>query len=154
MDVESRSRVVLVVLSIACRPMTLGCGRNRDKTPSLAAPAIASYEGLRPELTWLQGTLSSVHKAFDEVPEGVPGASEVRLKLFQAEEVLGVVDARVTWLSGELETAKKSGSKEQIARVTDEIAATAGDMRQVRDVSVELAHQTARLRRYSADSKP
>jgi len=67
------------------------------------------------------------------------------------EEVLGVADARMRWLGGELEAGKTSPKKkEEIADLTDQVTKTGADLAQVNSATLELMHEKARLERVGA----
>ena len=71
--------------------------------------------------------------------------------MLATEEVLGVADARMRWLGGELEAAKTSPKKkEEIADLSDQVTKTAADLAQVNTAALELMHEKARLQRVGA----
>ena len=77
----------------------------------------------------MQRTLADVHKGTDDIAAEIPGGQEFRAKLLTTEEVMGVADARMKWLGGELEAAKTSPKKkEEIADLADQVTKTAADL--------------------------
>ncbi|HLK89731.1 MAG TPA: OmpA family protein [Polyangia bacterium] len=128
----------------------LGCHRGETEARQLAA-ASASYDGLKPTVARLQGALADLQKGADEIAAEVPGGGEFRAKLMAAEEVIGVADARMKWLGGELAGAAASGKKkEEIAALADQVTKAAADLGQVDAVAVELMHEKAHLARIAA----
>ena len=148
MNVGPRCGVVLIAATLAWGA-TLGC--HRDKPEAQPALPIESYEVLKPKVAELQRTLADVHKGTDEIAAEIPGGQDFRAKLLATEEVLGVADARMRWLGGELEAAKTSPKKkEEIAELADQITKTAADLAQVNSAALELTHEKARLQRVGA----
>ncbi len=148
MNVGPRCGVVLIAATLAWGA-TLGC--HRDKPEAQPALPIESYEVLKPKVAELQRTLADVHKGTDEIAAEIPGGQDFRAKLLATEEVLGVADARMRWLGGELEAAKTSPKKkEEIAELADQVTKTAADLAQVNTAALELTHEKARLQRVGA----
>ncbi|HEY4187722.1 MAG TPA: OmpA family protein [Polyangia bacterium] len=134
---------------LAWGAMTLGCNKERAEVEQILAGDVASYAQLKPKVADLQRTYAELHEGSEELPEA-PGGAEARAKLLTAEEVLGVQDAKLRWLVGEIDKAKQSGKKEDAVQLREEIANTDRDLAEVRTVGVELAHETVRLRALAA----
>lgn len=150
MNVGPRCRVVLIATSLVMGA-TLGCHRGKPETQVSPALPLESYELLKPKVAELQGTLADVHKGTDDIAAEIPGGQEFRAKLLTTEEVMGVADARMKWLGGELEAAKTSPKKkEEIADLADQVTKTAADLAQVNTATLELMHEKARLQRVGA----
>jgi len=155
MNVGLRCRVVLIATSLVLGT-TLGCHREKPETQATPALPLESYEVLKPKLAELQKTLAEVHKGTDEIAAEIPGGQDFRAKVLTTEEVLGVADARMRWLGGELEAAKTTGNKttgkkkEEIADLTEQVTKTAADLAQVNSAALELTHEKARLQRVGA----
>ena len=150
MNVAPRCGVVLIAASLVCGA-TLGCHRGKLEAQATPALPTESYEILKPKVAELQRTLADVHKGTDEIAAAVPGGQEFRAKVLTTEEVLGVADARMRWLGGELEAAKTTPKKtEEIADLTDQVTKTAADLAQVNTSALELMHEKARLQRVGA----
>jgi outer membrane protein OmpA-like peptidoglycan-associated protein len=131
-----------------------GCDRGETKARQQLAAASASWAALKPTVARLQGALADLHNGADELAAEVPGGSDFRAKLLAAQEVLGVADARMKWLGGELETARAANkAKEEIAMLADQVAKTTTDLGQVDTVTVELMHEKAHLARIAALNK-
>jgi len=154
MNVGPRCGVILIAASLACAA-TLGCHRGKPETQATPALPMESYEMLKPKVAELQRTLADIHKGTDDLAAAVPGGQEFRAKVLTTEEVLGVADARMQWLGGELEAAKTTPKKteektEEIANLSDQVTKTAADLAQVNTSALELMHEKARLQRVGA----
>jgi outer membrane protein OmpA-like peptidoglycan-associated protein len=136
---------LLGILSIglwSCR-----CNRERKETERLLTEAVQSYNQLQPKLTDLRTRLAGLRMEIEHLATEVPGGAELRAKYFGADEVLGVLDAKVKWLSGEIESAKHDPKKTRLVSLLKEIRKTKHDIWQVSDVALELVHGKARLQR-------
>jgi outer membrane protein OmpA-like peptidoglycan-associated protein len=152
MKVAPRHRVVVVATVMLC-VATFGCHRQGAETQRMLGETSGSYEALQPQVSQLQGTLASLHKGADELADQVPGGQEYRSKLLSVEEVLGVADARMKWLGGELDAAKSAAgakTKEEVASLANQVAATSADLKQVNAAALDLLHERARLERVGA----
>jgi outer membrane protein OmpA-like peptidoglycan-associated protein len=150
MSVGPRCGVVLIAATLTCGA-TLGCHRGKPEAQQVPALPIESYEVLKPKVAELQRTLADVHKGIEEIAAEIPGGQEFRAKVLTTEEVLGVADARMKWLGGELDAAKTSPKKkEEIADLTDQVSKTAADLAQVNTAALELMHEKSRLQRVGA----
>jgi len=150
MRIGFRSGATLVALSVICSGMTAGCNREKKETKQLLTDTVRSYQELHPKLTELKATLRGLHKDVEDLATKVPGGSDMRSKYFNADEVLGVLDAKMKWLSGEIEAARRDLKKDQVVSLRLAVAQTADDMGQVNKVVVELMHERGRLRRVAA----
>jgi outer membrane protein OmpA-like peptidoglycan-associated protein len=150
MNVGPRCGLVSIATSLVCGA-TLGCHREKPETrPTVAAP-VESYEVLKPKLAELQSTLAGIHKGTDEIAAEVPGGQQFRAKLLATEEVLGVTDARIKWLGGELDAVKTSPTnQDELAKLADQVTKTAADLGQVNTAALELIHEKSRLERVGA----
>jgi outer membrane protein OmpA-like peptidoglycan-associated protein len=150
MNVGPRCGVVLIATSLMIGA-TLGCHRGKIEAQVTPGLPLESYEVLKPKVTELQKMLADIHKGTDDIAAQIPGGQEFRAKVLATEEVLGVADARMRWLGGELEAAKTSPKKkEEIADLTDQVTKTAADLAQVNSAALELMHEKARLQRVGA----
>ncbi len=150
MNVGPRCGFALIATSLMLGA-TLGCHRQKSEAQVTPALPVESYEALGPKVAALQKMLADVHKGTDEIAASIPGGREFRAKLLTTEEVLGVADARMRWLGGELEAGKTSAKKkEEIADLSDQVTKTAADLTQVNTAALELMHEKARLQRVGA----
>jgi hypothetical protein len=145
MVASSRLRVVAVSLALAAPAAPLAGCHAQPSGEAEAAPnrdsIKRSYDELKPRLVLLKTMFSGLRKQFEALPEDLPGLDETRAKLLSAEEVLGVTGGRVTWLSGELDSALQTGKNAQLEQVSKQIADTSDEMRQLDRVGLELTHQ-------------
>ncbi len=143
----SRARVVLLLLSVAFGAMSLPtCKGKKDESKREVeqAKALASqhYEEFKTQVGKLQTATSNLRARFKTLPEDLPGLQEIRSKLLSVEEVLGVEDARVRWLSGELNAAVATGKKEQLQKVSDTISVSIDhDANEVGKALLDLTHK-------------
>jgi outer membrane protein OmpA-like peptidoglycan-associated protein len=150
MNIGPRCGVVLVATSLVCGA-TLGCHRESAEIQQLVAATVQSNESLKPKVALLRTTLSGLQMGADELANQVPGGQEFRSKLLATEEVLGVTDARLRWIGGQLEAAQAPGKKkEEVTALADQVASAAADLEQVGKSAFELAHERARLERIGA----
>ncbi len=150
MTICCRSGVVLIALSLFWGGMTAGCHQERKKTERLLTETVKSYDQLQPRLTELEATLGGMRKDVEAIAAKVPGGAELRAKYFNADEVTGVLDARMKWLSGKIESAKRNLKKAEVDSLQDTVAKTRDDMGQVSNVLIELTHERARMERVAA----
>jgi outer membrane protein OmpA-like peptidoglycan-associated protein len=101
-------------------------------------------------LVELRATLTGLRQAVDDLATKVPGGAELRAKYFNADEVLGVLDAKMKWLSGEIASARHDLKQSEVASLRDAITQTAKDLGQVSKVAFELTHEKSRLERLEA----
>ena len=146
----SRSGVVLVALSMCWGGVTSGCNREKRETEQLLTETVKSYDQLQPKLTELKAALGGLRKDVEDVAAKIPGGAELRAKYFTADEVVGVLDAKMKWLSSEIESAKHDLKRAEVVSLRDAIARAGDDMVQVSNVTVELTHEKARLQRVAA----
>jgi outer membrane protein OmpA-like peptidoglycan-associated protein len=148
--VVSWSRLLLVGLSLTSAVVTAGCNRERRQAESLLAESSNSYDRLQPKCAQLRATLGDMRQDVEDLAEIVPGGADLRAKYFSADEVLGVLDAKMKWLAAEIQSAKHDPRLERVVGLQNELAHTASDMRQVSSFAVELTHEKARLQRIAA----
>jgi outer membrane protein OmpA-like peptidoglycan-associated protein len=144
------SEVILVALSLFISGTIAGCNRERKETKQLLTDTVKSYQELQPKLAELRAALNGLHKDVEDLAAKVPGGTELRGKYFNADEVLGVLDGKLKWVSSEIESARHDLKKNKVLSLRVAIAQTADDMGQVNKVIVELTHERARLQRVAA----
>ena len=150
MNVGPRCAVVLIATGLVLAA-TLGCHRQKPEAQVSPGLPLEAYETLKPKVVELQKLVADVHKGTDDIAAQIPGGQEFRAKVLATEEVLGVADARMRWLGGELEAAKTSAKKSgEIADLSDQVTKTAADLAQVNTAALELLHEKARLQRVGA----
>jgi outer membrane protein OmpA-like peptidoglycan-associated protein len=150
MDYAAISRAVLVALSLTWAGVTAGCNRERREAEQLLTETLKSYAQLPPMLAEIAASLRGLHEDIEDLAATVPGGAELRARYFTADEVLGVLDAKLKWLAGGIASAKHDLRKERVMSLLHAIAQTTSDLRQLGSVSIELTHETARLQRVAA----
>jgi len=150
----SRRGVILVALVLSWVGTTIGCNRDRRETEHLLTAAVNAHLQLQPKLAEVKAALGGLRKDVEDLATTVPGGAELRARYFGADEVLGVLDAKMKWLSGRIESAEhdlKHGLKKaEVVSLKDAIARTGDDLWQVSNVTTELTHERARLQRVGA----
>ena len=153
----SRRTVAILALVLALPFGCLaGCVTNKNAGSSQAsqsdsgtdAPATfeavkKSFDGLTPRMDATRAELNSLHKRFDPLPQSLPGFREVRTKFYNTDEGFSVLDMKIPWLSGQLDTVAKSGDKELLQKVSKDVASTYTDLDKVDAIALELTHEIA-----------
>jgi outer membrane protein OmpA-like peptidoglycan-associated protein len=123
-----------------------GQGRAQDTTggtnPDLeqaTAQAKQSLAALSTQIGKMREALAGVHSRLNALPQDMPDLDAFRSKVFSVEEVFGVEDGRVKWLSGKLDAAIAAGNKDGLKEVADAIAGSIEGNKG--PVIVELTHQ-------------
>jgi hypothetical protein len=152
--VGCRLREISLLLGLLAGAGSLvGCHKSKPDTADAADAAPTkdslkeSYEALKVQLSGLNTKFAALHKQVDDLPSDLEGLSEARGRLFSAEEVLGVTDAKLAWLSTQVDSALQTQKPEDLQKVGKAIAATAKDMQQVDQVGLELTHKLSSLER-------
>ncbi|HET9955531.1 MAG TPA: OmpA family protein [Polyangiaceae bacterium] len=134
----------------------MGCRKdNADKPhPVESGPNKQSikqnYEGLKTQVSALGTKLTSLHKQLEELPQEIPAVSEMRAKLFAAEEVLGVTGAKLSWLAERVDANGSAGTVEDLRQLSKEISDTGKEIQEVDRVGLELTHQLLPFRKMLA----
>lgn len=131
----------------------LGCDRGKE-ADRILTDALRSYAPLAARFADTRTVLSELHKGADQLsalPAPVPKVAEWRGKLMALDEVMGVLDAKLTWwLPGELEAARKARAKEVAFKVREEVALATRELEQATKMAVDLTHERSRLERQAA----
>jgi outer membrane protein OmpA-like peptidoglycan-associated protein len=106
-----------------------------------AAPSNKTLDELKVQVEAFQKATADVRTRFNALPEDVPGWDVVRSKLFAVEEVMGVEEARVKWLKGELTKAAASGKQDEMDKVEENIKAANQGIKAMGKPIVELSHE-------------
>ena len=116
-----------------------GCKKKGDA--GREASARRSLEEMKVEIGKHQKATSALRARYNALPEDLPNLEPVRSKVFAIEEVLGVEDGRIKWLTGELDAALASGSEEQIQKVSDTIRNSVQGTKGLDKPILELMHE-------------
>lgn len=149
---KRRSRAqILVASSLPLLAVMVACSREKAETQRLITGVTESYQQLRPKLAALQGTLAKLRTDVEDLAVAVPtGGGELRARYFTTEEIVGVLDGKMKWLSGEIEAAKQSLKKDQAIAVRDALAGAGRELTEASQAAVELVHESGRLQRVAA----
>jgi hypothetical protein len=112
-----------------------------------ADPIKQSLAALKPKLAALNTKFAALHKQVDPLPPNLPGFSDVRAKFYNTDIGLGVMGAKLTWLSDRLDAALKSGNSEELQQVSKDIARTHDEFAQIDRLAIEVLHQVLPFQR-------
>jgi outer membrane protein OmpA-like peptidoglycan-associated protein len=138
-----RSRAALWALCLALGALSMAACKKKNEgheDPRKVA-AKQSLEEIKGHLGEVQKAATDVRARFNALPEDLPGLEAVRSKLFAIEEVLGVENARVRWLSGELNAAFAAKNNQQIQKISETISSSVEGSKKLEKPVVELSHQ-------------
>jgi hypothetical protein len=124
---------------------------SRAELTQRADAARRALEELKAPLGALNVTFTSLHEQFDPLPPGLPGFGETRAKFYATAEGLGMMRAKVPWLSGRIDAAVKSGNQAELEEISQDIAHTHEEIRQVDQLALELLHQVQPFKKLAAD---
>lgn len=128
-----------------------------EEIKKLADSANQSLEGLKPLLASLNAKFDSLHKQFDPLPPDLPEFGETRSRFYAGDEGLGRMNAKLPWLSGQLDSAVKSGDGARLQELSKSIARTYDDVKEVDQLALELLHEvmpfTRMAENYAANMK-
>jgi outer membrane protein OmpA-like peptidoglycan-associated protein len=106
-----------------------------------------SLEGLKPRVSAVDATFTALHKRFDALPPNLPGFDEVRARFYATDEGMGIMGPKITWLSNRLDAALKSGNREELQKVSSDIAATYKELDEIDRIVIELTHDVSPFER-------
>ena len=105
---------------------------------------------IKTQVAEAQKATAAVRARFSALPEDLPGLDTFRSKLFSVEEVMGVENGRVQWLSGELDAAVASGKQEQVQKVSATIGEVLEGSKTYGKPALELVHELLPFERTAA----
>jgi hypothetical protein len=132
---------------VACRkdapqkPKTVVVKKSPAELKQLADSARQSLEGLKPLLAGLSSKFAALHEKFDPLPPDLPDFGATRGKFNSADEGLGRMNAKIPWLSGQLDAAVKAGDGAELEEISKSIANTYSELPQVEQIFTELLHE-------------
>jgi hypothetical protein len=106
-----------------------------------AAAARQSLAGLEPLLSVLNTQFVELHRDFDPLSPGLPGFGETRGKFYASAEGLGMLNAKLAWLSGRVDAAVQAGDQASLDETSRDIAHTFEEVRRVERAALELRHE-------------
>jgi len=123
----------------------------------LADSANQSLEGLKPLLGALNAKFKSLHEQFDSLPTDLPEFGMTRGKFYSADEGLGRMNAKIPWLSDQIDAAVKAGDGAALEEISESIKRTYGEIPEVDQLAMELLHEVMPFTRlaehYEANKK-
>jgi hypothetical protein len=146
-------RALLFAVLIASASSLPACHKDKaqgeKKTTGIpgANSARQSLEGLKPKLSALNTKFAALHKQIDPLPPNLPGFGDVRAKFYNTDIGLGVMGPKLSWLSGRLDAAQKSGNREELQQVTKDIEHTHEELAQIDRIALEVLHQALPFQR-------
>jgi len=125
---------------------------NPEELARKAEAAKQSLEGLKPQLSALNATLAELHREFDPLPPGLPGFGETRGKFYTTAEGLGTMNASLSWLSGRIDSAVKSGNGAELDAISKDITQKYDEVRHVDRITLELREEVRPFKTKVEDS--
>jgi hypothetical protein len=134
-----------------------GCHRSAADQAGQGAPnpesVKQSFAGLEKQFGDLQQSFSDLSKDVEAIPANLRGYPQLRAHFYAVEEARGVTDARVTMLSGRLESAVRSGKPEELQQVSGDIDQASTDARQIGALYLKLLHEVMAFQRVADQRK-
>src|SRR5579863_6312244 len=142
----ARRLIVTLLLGLIAGGAPLGgCRKGPADRAAQAGPSSdsvkQSFDALKKQSDDLEQSFSRLTKDVEAVPTDLRGYPQVRARFFEAEEARGVTNAKVTVLSGRLESALRSGKRDELQLLSNDISKTSGDVRQLGEIYLKLLHQ-------------
>ena len=160
----SRARILqgLMILAssgsfVAChkaapqKPKVTVVKKSPEELKKLADSARESLEGLKPPLAAMTAKFTALHQQFDPLPSDLPDFGETRGKFYSADEGVGRLNAKIPWLSTQLDAAVKAGDGAELEEISKSIASTYNDLPEVQQVYTELVHEVMPFTRIAAE---
>ena len=108
---------------------------------------------LEKQFSDLQRSFSSLSQDVEAIPANLPGFAQLRAHFYAVEEVRGVTDAKVTMLSGRLESALRSGKRDELQQVSNDIDRASNDCRKIGALYIKLLHEVMAFQRAAEQRK-
>lgn len=154
-----RARLVAaLLLGLAAGGGSLaGCHRGATDQAGQAAPnpevVKQSFTVLKKQFSDLQQSFSNLRKDLEAIPASLAGYPQLRAHFYAVDEVRGVISAKVAMLSGRLESALRSGKRDELQRVSSDIDQASGDCRQIGALYLKLLHEVMAFQRVADQRK-
>lgn len=140
----SRFRFVPLLVSLAVGGSAIGCHRSKPAGPK-AEEVRQSLDVLKARLGEEKTKYMTLRDEVEKIPPDLPGFREARGQFYAAEEGRGVVDGKAAWLTGRLDAA--AGNGEELASISNDIAATYESIRQMDELHIKMMHQMMAFQR-------
>jgi chromosome segregation ATPase len=135
---RARSRIVpLSIGLLLCAGSLAGCHRKSSQV----AEVRQSLDALKPQFAELKKRFMDLRERVESIPQDVPGFGEARARFYAVEEARGVIDAKMGWLSSQLDAASSSGNSDQLQQVSKDIATTQDDIHKIDEIHTKILHE-------------
>lgn len=141
---------MIVSLCVAFGAMFIPACKKKGEGNQQVQQARQSLEQIKVAVAQAQKATADVRARFTALPEDLPGLEAVRSKLFAVEEVMGVENGRVQWLTRELDAAVASGKDDQIQKVSATISEVVEGSKTYGKPVLELLHELLPFERTAA----
>jgi hypothetical protein len=136
----------------------MGCHRRAADEAGLAGPnpemVKQSFAGLQKQFGDLQQSFSNLSQDVEAVPANLAGYPQLRAHFYAVEEVRGVTDANVSMLAGRLASALRSGKRDELQQVSNDIDRASNDCRKIGALYLKLLHEVMAFQRAAEQRKP
>jgi hypothetical protein len=112
-----------------------------------------SYAKLKKDFADMQQSFTDLSKDLEGIQPDLPGYPQLRAVFYATEESRGVTDARMTMLSGRLDSALQSGKPEELCQVSKAIDDTSANGRRIGEQYIKLLHQVMAFQRVGDQRK-
>ena len=141
---------MFVSLCVAFGAMSFSACKKKGEGKQEVERGRQSLEQIKAQVVQAQKATADLRTRFNALPEDLPGLETLRSKLLAVEEVMGVENGRVQWLSGELDAAAASGNQEQIQKVSTTINEVVEGSKTYGKPVLELLHELLPFERTAA----
>ena len=146
------------MLGLAAGGWLVGCHKTAADRAGQAGPnpdsVKQSFAGLEKQFGDLQQSFSNLSQDVEAIPANLAGFPQLRAHFYAVEEVRGVTDAKVSMLSGRLESALRSGRRDELQQVSNDIDKASSDGRQIGALYLKLLHEVMAFQRVADQRKP
>lgn len=163
-SLASRLRILQGLLIFATAGSLVACRKDPPPKPKpvvvkkspaelkqLADSANQALEGLKPVLAGLGDKFKALHEQFDPLPLDLPDFGLTRSKFYSADEGVGRMNAKISWLTGQIDAAVKAGDGAELEELSKSIASTYAEVPQVEQIYMELVHEVLPFTRIAAE---
>jgi hypothetical protein len=153
----SRLMIALALGLASAGSSLVGCHKLAADKTEQGAPnpdsVKQSFATLKKQSNDLQQNFSNLSKDVAAIPADMPVFPQLRSHFYEVEEARGVTDAKVTILSGRLDSALHSGKPEELQQVSKDIDKTSNDIQKLSALYMKLLHEVMAFQRVADDRK-